>query len=229
LETSFYNAEPSLEDAENKLKSVIHVANCERCGLPLPVGAEYCPNCGTPVRKRPEIAIPTGAPVAKLIEAGLLGASLAIMISFFIPQGIDVYFLPSFIGALGAIFLSRTRRLDEALLIAFSVYIFTDAIITVLNLSSLIFSNMSWIDLANEIPSLYDELYNVPSVTNVIIYAVNPISAVVAAYLGYKLSPKPHFKEPAPYSYGRKEEQGGIVYSIKNKNEKPSANITHKV
>ncbi len=230
LETSFYNAESSFRRCgKTNLKSVIIVVNCERCGLPLPVGAEYCPNCGVPIRKKPEVSIPLAAPVAKLIEAGLLGASLAIMVSFFVPEGIDVYFLPSFLGALGAILLFRARRLDEALIIAFGVYLFTDAIITVLNLSSLFLSNMSWIDLANEIPSLYDELNNPPSLTNIIMYVASPISAVVAAYLGYKLMPKPRLQEATPYSYRRKEEQGGIVYSINNEKQKPSAKITHKV
>jgi len=208
---------------------VIIVANCERCGLPLPAGAEYCPNCGVPIRKKPEVSIPSTAPAAKLIEASLLGAFLSIMVSFFVPEGIDVYFFPSFIGALGAIFLFRARRLEEALLIAFGAYIFTDAIITVLNLSSLYFSNMSWIDLANEIPSLYDELNNPPSLTSIIMYVASPISAVVAAYLGYKLTPKPRIKEPAPYSYGRRDEQGGIVYSVNSEDKKPSTNITHNV
>jgi len=212
-----------------RLKSVIIVANCERCGLPLPVGAEYCPNCGVPVMKRPEASIPLAAPVAKLIEAGLLGAFLAVMIEFFIPEGINLYFLSSFIGALGAILLFRARRLDEAIIIAFAVYIFTDAIITVLNLSSMYFSNMSWIDLANEIPSLYDQLYNPPSLTNIIMYVASPISIIVAAYLGYKLTPKPKAIQPSSYSYGRREEQGGIVYSVNSEDKKPSTNITHNV
>ncbi|MBS7656457.1 MAG: zinc ribbon domain-containing protein [Candidatus Bathyarchaeia archaeon] len=205
------------------------MANCEKCGLPLPIGAEYCPNCGVPVRKRVEAAVPVSAPLAKLIEAGLLGASIAIMISFFTPEGIDVYFIPSFLGAVGAIFLFRTRRLEEALVIAFSVYIFTDAIIAVLNLSSLYFSNMSWADMANEVPSLYDELYNVPSLITIIAYALDPISAVVAAYLGYKITPKHYAREPAPYKYERREDQGGIVYAAKGVETKPSANFTHNV
>ena len=212
-----------------RLKSVIIVANCERCGLPLPVGAEYCPNCGVPVMKRPEASIPLAAPVAKLIEAGLLGAFLAVMIEFFIPEGINLYFLSSFIGALGAILLFRARRLDEAIIIAFAVYIFTDAILTVLLFSNLYISNMSLIDLANEYPSLYDFYYNVPTITYIIMYVASPISAVVAAYLGYKLTPKPKAIQPSSYSYGRREEQGGIVYSVNSEDKKPSANITHNV
>jgi len=213
----------------NNTRRVVVVANCEKCGLPLPIGAEYCPNCGVPVRKKVEAAVPVAAPLAKLIEAGLLGAFIAIMISFFIPEGINVYFIPSFLGAVAAVFLFRTRRVEEALVIAFSVYIFTDAIITVLNLSSLYFSSMSWVDMANEVPSLYDELYNVPSLATIIAYAVDPISAVVAAYLGYKITPKYRAKEPTPYSYERREDQGGIVYAVKGGEMKTSASFTHNV
>ncbi len=202
------------------------MTSCEKCGLSLPAVAEYCPNCGTPVKKK--IEAPTPEIPVKLLETGLLGAFLAIIISFFIPEGIEVYFIPSFLGAVVAVFLLKTRRLDEALLVTFAVYIFTDAIIRVVNLTSLYFSNMSWIDLANEIPSLYDELYSVPSLVQVIAYAVNPVSAIIAAYLGYKITPKSNLKEAAQYHYKRREEQGGIVYFVDTIKERLT-NITHNI
>jgi len=210
---------------------VIKMANCERCGLPLPDGAEYCPNCGVPVRKRREISIPIAAPTVKLLEAGLLGTFLAIMIGSVIGSSIstNLYFLPSFIGALGAIFLFRTRRLDEAITIALAAYFFTGAIANVINIASLYFSNMSWIDLAGEYPDLYNQLYQVPTQMDILMYSAEPISAIVAAYLGYKLTPKPRAKEPTPYSYGRRDKQGGIVYSVDNEEKKPSAHLPHKV
>jgi hypothetical protein len=205
------------------------MANCEKCGLPLPNGAEYCPNCGATIRRRREIPIPIAAPIIKLLEAGLLGAFLAIMIGSLNSSGINLYFLPSFIGALVSIFLFKTRRLDEAITIALAVYIFSDAIINVINLASLYFSNMSWIDLAGQMPEVYDELHQVPTLLDVIIYAIDPISAIAAAYIGLKITPKPHTMEPAPYQYGKRDEQGGIVYSVDNDKRKPSDHFPHKV
>jgi hypothetical protein len=205
------------------------MANCERCGLQLPDGAEYCPNCGTPVMKRHEASTSIAAPAAKLLEAGLLGAFIAVMIGLFVPPDINLYFLPSFIGAFAAVFLFRTRSLGEAITIALAVFFFTDAIINVMNILSLYFSNMSWIDLAGQYPALYNELYQVPTSTDVLMYIANPISAIVAAYLGYDLTAKPHTKQPAPYSYERRNEQGGIVYSVDSEERKPSAHFPHKV
>jgi hypothetical protein len=205
------------------------MANCEKCGLPLPNGAEYCPNCGATIRRRREIPIPIAAPIIKLLEAGLLGAFLSIMIGSLNSSGINLYFLPSFIGALVSIFLFKTRRLDEAITIALAVYIFSDAIINVINLASLYFSNMSWIDLAGQMPEVYDELHQVPTLLDVIIYAIDPISAIAAAYIGLKITPKPHTIEPAPYQYGKRDEQGGIVYSVDNDKRKPSDHFPHKV
>jgi hypothetical protein len=205
------------------------MVNCEKCGLPLPNGAEYCPNCGATIRRRREIPIPIAAPIIKLLEAGLLGAFLAIMIGSLNSSGINLYFLPSFIGALVSIFLFKTRRLDEAITIALAVYIFSDAIINVINLASLYFSNMSWIDLAGQMPEVYDELHQVPTLLDVIIYAIDPISAIAAAYIGLKITPKPHTIEPAPYQYGKRDEQGGIVYSVDNDKRKPSDHFPHKV
>jgi hypothetical protein len=208
---------------------VIYVANCEKCGLPLPNGAEYCPNCGATIRRRREIPIPIAAPTIKLLEAGLLGAFLAIMIGSFTPSGIKLYFLPSFVGALVSIFLFKTRRLDEAITIALAVYIFSDAIINVINIASLYFSNMSWIDLAGQMPEVYDELHQVPTLLDILIYAIDPVSAIAAAYIGLKITPKPHTMEPAPYPYGKRDEQGGIVYSVDNDKRKLSDHFPHKV
>ena len=205
------------------------MANCEKCGLPLPNGAEYCPNCGATIRRRREIPIPIAAPIIKLLEAGLLGAFLSIMIGSLNSSGINLSFLPSFIGALVSIFLFKTRRLDEAITIALAVYIFSDAIINVINLASLYFSNMSWIDLAGQMPEVYDELHQVPTLLDVIIYAIDPISAIAAAYIGLKITPKPHTIEPAPYQYGKRAEHGGIVYSVDNDKRKPSDHFPHKV
>ena len=205
------------------------MANCEKCGLPLPNSAEYCPNCGATIRRRREIPIPIAAPIIKLLEAGLLGAFLSIMIGSLNSSGINLYFLPSFIGALVSIFLFKTRRLDEAITIALAVYIFSDAIINVINLVSLYFSNMSWIDLAGQMPEVYNELHQVPTLLDVIIYAIDPISAIAAAFIGLKITPKPHTIEPAPYQYGKRDEQGGIVYFVNNDKRKPSDHFSHKV
>jgi hypothetical protein len=202
---------------------VIIVANCEKCGLQLPDGAEYCPNCGSPVRKRREVPIPTAAAAVKLLEAGLLGAFLAVLIESFV--GIDLYFLPSFAGALVAIFVFRARRLEEALLIAFAVYFFTDGIITAINWSSLYLNNMSYVQLA----SSYPELSSPPTLLDVLIYSIDPIAAIVAAYIGYKLTSRTYVEDATIHPHERREEQGGIVYSVEGEERKPSAQILHKV
>ncbi len=214
---------------ETKSKSVICVANCEKCGIPLPDGAEFCPNCGATIRRRREMAIPIAAPTVKLLGAGLTGAFIAIMIGSFAPSSVKLYFLPSFVGALVSIFFLKTRRLDEAVTIALATYIFADAIINVINLGTLYFSGMSWIDLAGQMPELYNELYQVPNLLDVIIYAIDPVSAIAAAYIGYKIAPKPRIVEPAPYSYSKRDEQGGIVFSVNNGKRKPSDHFPHKV
>jgi len=205
------------------------VANCEKCGIPLPDGAEFCPNCGATIRRRREMVIPIAAPTLKLLEAGLLGAFIAIMIGSFAPSSVKLYFLPSFVGALASILLFRTRRLDEAVTIALATYIFADAIINVINLGTLYINGMSWMDLADEMPELYNELYEVPALLDVIIYGIDPVSAIAAAYIGYKIAPKPPAAESAPYSYGKRDEKGGIIFFTDNNEKNPSDHLPHKV
>jgi len=188
-----------MKTRETKSRPVTCVANCEKCGIPLPDGAEFCPNCGATIRRRREMVIPIAAPTLKLLEAGLLGAFIAIMIGSFAPSSVKLYFLPSFVGALASILLFRTRRLDEAVTIALATYIFADAIINVINLGTLYINGMSWMDLADEMPELYNELYEVPALLDVIIYGIDPVSAIAAAYIGYKIAPKPPAAESAPY------------------------------
>ena len=205
------------------------MTNCEKCGIPLPDSAEFCPNCGATVRRRREMAIPIAVPTVKLLEAGLLGAFIAILIGSFAPSDVKLYFLPSFAGALVSIFLFRTRRLDEAITIALATYIFADAIINVINLGTLYASGRSWMDLAGEMPELYNELYEVPALLDVIIYGIDPVSAIAAAYIGYKIAPKPPATEPTPYSFGKRDEKGGIIFFTKNDEKNSLDHFPHNV
>jgi hypothetical protein len=126
-----------------------------------------------------------------------------------------------------AIFLFRARRLEEALFIALAVYFFTDGIITAINWSSLYLSNMSYATLVST--GSYPELTNVPTLGDVLLYSIDPIAAIVAAYIGYKLTSKTYVEEATVHPHERREEQGGIVYSVDSEEQKPSAQILHKV
>ena len=67
--------------------------------------------------------------IGKIIQAGILGAFLSVMISSLSPPEIQLYFIPSFVSSIAVIFLFRARRLEEAVIVSFSVYLFADAIL----------------------------------------------------------------------------------------------------
>jgi len=182
---------------------------CSNCGFPLPEGAEFCPNCGTRVRKRPTLQQPSTS-IGKIIQAGLLGAFISATISSLSPVGIQLYFIPSFISSVLVIFLFRARRLEEAVPIALSVYLFADAILGGIIFGSLYLQNVS-----------LSEAYGGYMLTflDVAMYVFNPVSALIAAYVGNKLIPSTGVKaeEPEKLEYGAKEEKepGGIIYSTR--------------
>jgi len=179
---------------------------CSNCGFPLPEGAEYCPNCGVRVRKKP--ALQPSVSIGKIMQAGVLGAFISVMITSLSPPETQLYFIPSFISSVIVIFLFRARRLDEAVTIAFSVYLFADAI-----LGGIIFGSL----YVQNIP--LGEAYGSYMLTflDVATYVFNPVSALIAAYVGNKLisSTKVKTEEPERAEYRIKEEKepGGIIYS----------------
>jgi len=142
------------------------------------------------------------------MQAGILGAFLSVMITSLSPLEIQLYFIPSFVSSVIVIFLFRARRLEEAVMISFSVYLFADAI-----LGGIIFGSL----YVQNIP--LSEAYGGYMLTfiDVAMYVFNPISALIAAYVGNKtiLSIEKKTEEPERVGYGlkEKEEPGGIIYS----------------
>ena len=184
---------------------------CDNCGFSLPDGSVYCPQCGAPVKKRIEVAAAPREPLGRILQAGVLGAFLSVMISSLSPQNLDLYFIPSFLSALIIIYLSRSRRLVEAVTIALAVYVFADAIAAGVTLGFLNSQGMSLSEAyGNYVPSLLD----------VIMYSASPITAVVAGFIGFRLAPKPSVREGSPVTYRREEEPGGIIYSLERDSEK---------
>jgi len=141
------------------------------------------------------------------------------MISSLAPQYLDLYFIPSFLSTLITIYLSRSRRLVEAVAIALAVYVFADAIAAGVTLGFLNSQGMSLSEAyGNYVPSLLD----------VVMYSASPITAVVAGYIGFRLAPKPSVREGPPVTYRKEEEPGGIIYSLERDSEKPLTSSPHK-
>lgn len=196
------------------------MVNCEKCGALLPNGAEYCPNCGSPVIKTTQAVVPSIMNISKLLQAGLSGAFLSVLVQFFIPSS-QLYFLPSFAGALVAIYVFQARRLDEAVMISLCVYLFADAIII-----GAVFGSI-YIEMGDIVLS---EIYKGQVVTlfDIVMYVANPVTALIAGYLGNRLISKPTTKQTSPYAYREGEGRGGIVFSTDVKEETstfPSHNV----
>jgi len=200
--------------------SVIKVSYCDNCGLLLPGGAAYCPYCGARVERKLEVAMAGRESLVRILQAGVLGAFFSVMISSFSPQNINMYFIPSFLSSLLTIFMSRSKRLDEAVTVSLAVYLFADAILAGIALGSLYIQDVPLADLyGNYVPTLVD----------VIMYTVSPITAVVAGYIGVRLSARTRAAERPPIAYRREEEPGGVIYSLKREPEESLASTPHKV
>jgi len=140
----------------------------------------------------------------RIIQAGVIGAFLTVMMESLSP-GIDLYFLPAFASSLISVYISRVRRLDEAVGVALAVYLFADAITGGIILGSL---------YAQRIPLA--EIYGdyVPSLVDVLAYAASPVTAVIAGYIGARLAPATRARELPPVAYRREEEPGGVIYIL---------------
>ena len=176
----------------------------------MPEGAEYCPNCGAHVGRTPIPQQPPAVSVGRIIQAGVLGAFISVMISSLSSQSIQLYFIPSFISSILVIFLFRIKRLEEAVAVAFSVYLFADAILGGIIFGSLYVENIS-----------LSEAYRGYMLTFIDVAAIvfNPISALISAYLGITLiggGVKGERREGVGYGpEGEKEPSGGIIYSTR--------------
>jgi hypothetical protein len=110
------------------------------------------------------------------IRAGISGFTLAIIINLFLPISLGFFvFIPSFLAAIIAIYISRLETLKDGLVAAFMTYIFNDGILNTLGLATLY--------VANEPYELtIDNLWIVFSPI------VSAVTAVIAAYVGVRLA-----------------------------------------
>ncbi|MCS7120650.1 MAG: zinc ribbon domain-containing protein [Nitrososphaerota archaeon] len=180
---------------------------CENCGFPLPEGAEFCPSCGIRIRRKSEAAY-SGENLARILQSGITGAFLSLLIIYLVSAftNADLYFLPSFLSSLLIIYFYRVRRFDEAVCISLAIYLFAEGMIAGLNLGYL---------YSNGIPLA--EVYGdyVPTIVDVIMYASNPVTAVIAGYLGARLSFGSQPREATPVTVEGRREPGGVIYSVK--------------
>lgn len=196
------------------------MTNCEKCRFPLPKSAEYCPSCGFPVKKISQISLPSTS-VGKVLQASLLGAFISITISILVPPGIPIYFLPSFVSSLVAIYLFRARRLDQAIMVSFATYLFADAIFGGMFFGSLYLENI-----------MLSQAYvgYVLTLLDIFLYITNPLTAIVAGYIGFRFMGNPKKIEQKRFSYDvRKESRGGIIYSMSRKDRKILGSSSHKI
>jgi len=174
---------------------------CPKCGVQLPEdeNLRFCPNCGARIRLRPAGM----TAVMRDVSIGIFGAFLSAMILLLSPPRINLYFIPSFLSAILVIYLYRINDIRDALIVAFSVYLFTNGILGAAILGSLYLQGMPY--NTDWIPQLYD----------VILYTFEPISAFIAGYIGVKVSPaRKEEKVLVPTTEEKEERLGGVVYSV---------------
>ena len=188
------------------------MASCEKCGFPLPEDAEYCPNCGSPVRRAHTPSRVALMSAGRILQAGILGAFISVMISSLAPPRVQLYFIPSFVSSLLVIFLFRTRRFEEAITISFAVYLFSDAILGGIIFGSLYIKGIS-----------LSEAYRGYMLTflDVAAYVFNPVSALIAAYLGNRIALSmigesgEYERTAEQYASEEAGGPGGVIYSLK--------------
>lgn len=172
---------------------------CPKCGaqLPLDENLRFCPNCGSRIRLRPH-----GVTAAiRDLSIGIFGAFLSTMIFFLSPPRINLYFLPSFLSTIFVIYVYRINDIKDALIVASSVYLFTNGILGAAILGSCFMEGIPY--NTNWIPQLWE----------VILYTFEPVSAFIAGYIGVRLSPaKKEERVLVPTSDEKEERLGGVVY-----------------
>lgn len=166
------------------------MTKCTNCGFDLPRDAAFCPNCGKPVKR---IAEAKGAQenISWIIKLSLMGAFLSLIIysiASLIAEDISLYFIPTFISALIIIYTSRTKSLKDAIIISALIYLFTNAILSGLTLG-IIYAQ------GEKLASYYE---NIPTLIDVILYPITPITSILAGFIGSKIAPK---RIERPYEY----------------------------
>jgi len=107
------------------------------------------------------------------IRAGISGFLVALVINLFSP--VFLYFVPSFLVALLAVYFYRLGTLKDGLVAAFMIYIFTDGILDTIGLAYYYAENKVY-------PS-----FNV-DVWTMLYPLVSAVTAVIAAYVGVWLT-----------------------------------------
>jgi len=112
---------------------------------------------------------------------------LAVFINLFLPFPLDFFdFIPSFLAAIFAIYISKLGTLREGLLAAFMTYIFNEGILNTIGLASLYLTNEPYTS------SIYIWMVFSPTVTL--------ITAVIAGYVGVWLGQKMKLARELPPS-----------------------------
>jgi hypothetical protein len=115
----------------------------------------------------------------KSIRAGILGSVLSVFIAVFIPY--DLFFLPSLVASIVAIYVSKLIDLRDGLLAAFMTYFISGAVIEAIVAASFYVTS---------------EPYTLVIDISIVVFPlVNVISAFLAAYIGVLLARR---AKPAP-------------------------------
>lgn len=181
------------------------MAKCDNCGFELPEDAIFCPNCGTRV-KEAELAEKRRENLGRIIMSSLMGVFLSLIISSIFSvaaEGIETYFVPTFISALIIIYASRVKSIKDAIIISALIYLFADALLSGLLLGTLYIRGMN-------LASYYSMYYkDAPTLIDVVLYTISPVTAVLAGVIGYKMVPKREVLYEQP-----REERGTMLFYI---------------
>ncbi|MEM1586592.1 MAG: zinc ribbon domain-containing protein [Candidatus Bathyarchaeia archaeon] len=165
---------------------MLKVTTCSKCGFKLPEDAAFCPNCGAPAKKITEVER-AYENIGRVIRLGLLGTFLSLIIISIIStaaEGMDLYFVPTFLSALIVIYTSRTSNLKDAVIVSMLIYLLTDAILSGLLLGTLYARG-------ENLASYYSTYHkNAPTLADVILYAISPITAILAGFIGFRIAPR---------------------------------------
>jgi len=182
------------------------LAKCGSCGFELPEDAAFCPNCGEPVGRIMKAQKKTES-LEMITRLSLAGVFLSLLITSLIAvtaEGFELYFIPTFISALIIIYASRTKNLKDAIIISALIYLITDALLSGLLLGTLYAQGI-------KLASYYSAYYkDAPTLIDVILYTISPVTAILAGFAGYKIAPR---KEV--YCERPKEEHNVLFYSVK--------------
>jgi len=107
------------------------------------------------------------------IRAGILGFLVALIINLFSP--VYLYFFPSFLVAILAVYFFRLGTLKDGLVASFMIYIFNDGILGTISLATFYAENKPYPSFNVDVWTMFTPL-------------VEAVTAVIAAYVGVWLT-----------------------------------------